>query len=200
MSISPSLFDRALRVGVFVLLAFSPACKPVKHDDPPDADSKLVASPAPEPTFRFENGELRMDPARVVVTVPASWTATKEAPLSNISVLLRNNDGAMFMITAARRTPGSGAEATLRDVVEDKRKQYGAIEDVIFIQESVARFPAPTVVFTIRTQDRAVRTKVWMVGNKAYWIGFQCTGRVHDFPSAEAACKEIIDTFRVAER
>jgi hypothetical protein len=153
----------------------------------------------PEPTFRFANGELRMEPSHVAVTVPDTWVAANDPPPPNMSVLLRNKEGATLIAAAATRMPGSGAEATLRDVLEDKKKQYGTVDDANFSQETVARFFAPTLAFTVHTNTGAVRTKVWMIGNKAYWMSFQCGARVDAFASAEAACKTIIDSFRVVQ-
>ena len=155
--------------------------------------------PMVDPSLRFVDRRLLVDPAGVAVTVPDPWTAGDLPVGPGMSVVLRHPAGANLLAVATRRSPGTGSEPTLRGILEDKRKQYGDVGDVVWNVERVGGFPARTLAFTPRPPEGTVRLKVWMLGNDAYWVTFTCGAAVADFAAREADCHAVVDTFHVAQ-
>ncbi len=159
----------------------------------------------PAPTLRFADGRLVLDPARVVVTVPPPWApwADVDRPEADAegapaaTVTLRHPAGAVLLAVATIRAPGSGTEPTLRDILEDKRKKYGAVADVAWADERAAGFPVRTLAFTVTVSSRTTRLKLWMLGNDAYWLNFTCMAPAAEFAAREKDCRAVVDGFRV---
>jgi hypothetical protein len=167
------------------------------------APSAASADP-PAPSFRFTEGRLVLEPARVSVDVPAPWAPwTIDDPridrqLSPGSmVAFQRPDGSMLMVLASRHSPGTGIEPTLRGILEDKRKQYGTVDDVVWAADRVGGFSVRTLAFSVAVESLPVRFKMWMLGNEAYWVNFICTALATDFTGPEADCRSVVDTLHV---
>ena len=171
------------------------------------APSAAMSADPPAPTLRFVDGQLVFDPTRVAVAVPppwAPWTTVdrqldREVPPGS-TLAFRHPAGAYLAATATLHSPGTGIEPTLRGILEDKRRGYGAVDDVAWADDPIRGFPIQTLAFTVTVASRAIRLKVWMLGYGygAYWVSFTCTASAADFAEREQDCRAVVASFHVA--
>ena len=171
-----------------------------------DATPPPVSVDPPPPRLRFADGRLVVDPASVSVDVPAPWAPWTTAdrrldilPLPGATVAFRHPDGAMLTVVATRRSPGTGSEPTLRDILEDKRREYGTTSDVVWADDRVGGYPVRTLAFTVTVASHDMRLEMWMLGNEAYWVNFICMAPASDFTARERDCRTVVDGFHALQ-
>jgi hypothetical protein len=134
-------------------------------------------------------------PLGLALTLPAPWEPKVMPAQPGVDFAAVHPPSGTFFAGYALvpESGASGVEATLREVLEGRRKKWGQLFDEQWGDEIVAGLKARWLAFTIERPDGRVRTKLWMADKGPYAIGFNCAGPESTFAESGRECRMLLD-------
>jgi hypothetical protein len=158
--------------------------------------SSTKASPTdlPDPKFHVEGRRVFSGPLGYELTIPEPWTQLDipAQPGADFAFRHAQSGAALGGYALVPDRANASIDATLNQVLDEKRKKWGGVDDVQWGNESISSIRARTLAFTFTVNHRPVRVKQWITKTGSYIAGFTCGGAVPTFSDSEALCRDVL--------
>jgi hypothetical protein len=155
----------------------------------------LTAPRLDAPKFHAEGSRVSSTPLGLAFTLPAPWEPMTLAGQPDLDFAAQHAPSGTFFTGNAviLESREASLDATLREVLEGRRKKWGQLLDEQWGDDRVGGTPARTLAITVQRPDGRVRSKLWLLHKGPYGASFTCAGPSITFGESEKQCRMVLD-------